>query len=245
VKRLSRKEVKEALKQIPMEQILIGQGETKETRLTHKELRFAEEIAKGASKAEAYRRSRETRAKPATASRRGQALMKDDAIVAQVEAFRLAMEAERLRTPAQLRALTIQKLTEGALDKSFPPAQRIKCLELLGKITEVALFTERREIIKTVDSSQIREKLIQSLSALAKKGATDVNYKDGESLLAELTKGPEVIEPAEPASHPVATPRGGFDAQDLTTHTNPLIQSSPETHLPSVSKDDELIAEKS
>lgn len=233
MKRLTRKEVQEGLKQIPIERILIGKAESPKTRLTPKQIRFAEQIALGETKAGAYRKSRETKAKPVTASRRGQDLMKNSAIVAQVEAFKLAQEAERLRTPAQLRALTIQKLTEGALNEEFPPAQRVKCLELLGKITEVALFTERREIIKTTDSAQIKERLIKSL--ISAMGKDSNRYKDGDSLLAELTGGVVDVEASEP--HRQATPQVAFDSPMASKHTNPHIQSNEEAsdqsaHLP-------------
>lgn len=234
MKRLTRKEIQEGLKAVPIERILIGRAESPQTRLTPKQIRFAEEIAKGATKAEAYRKSRETKAKPHTASRQGQKLMKSDAIVAQVEAFRLAMEAERLRTPAQLRALTIQKLTEGALNEDFPPAQRVKCLELLGKITEVALFTERREVVKISDTEQIKAKLVQSIRlALKASGAKDVDYKSGDELLAEI-HGAVAKESSGGEPHPSAAPQEIFDAQDDTKHTNPHIQSASEVaHLPS------------
>lgn len=229
MKRLSRKEIQEGLKQIPIEQILLGRVDSPQTKLTPKQIRFAEQIALGESKASAYRKSRDTKAKPITASRRGQELMKNGAIVAQVEAFKLAIEAERLRTPAQLRALTIHKLTEGALDAEMPPAQRVKCLELLGKITEVALFTERREIIKTTDSAQIKEKLIESLLLALNKESN--RYKDGESLLAELTGGVVDVEATEP--HHQATPQEAFESPLAIKHTNPHNESALNfAHLP-------------
>jgi hypothetical protein len=37
-----------------------------------------------------------------------------------------------------LRALAIQQLTEHSLNPEFPAAQRVKCLELIGKMTEVS-----------------------------------------------------------------------------------------------------------
>ena len=191
MKRLTRREVQEGLKTVPIERILLGGAETKQTRLTPKQIKFAEQIALGNSKAEAYRKSRDTKAKPVTASRRGQDLMKNSAIQAQVEAFKLAQEAERLRTPAQLRALTIQKLTEGALSEDFPPAQRVKCLELLGKITEVALFTERREVVRVNDAEQIKQKLLESLRSALKVNAIDAKLIEGDSLLREIQAGAE------------------------------------------------------
>lgn len=161
--------------------------------------------------------------------------MKNPAIVSQVEAFRLAIEAQKLATPAHLRALTIQKLTEGALDPEFPPAQRVKCLELLGKITEVALFTERREVVQVKDPEQVKQKLLESIRLAMKSGsAQDVDYSSGDELLAEL-QGAGDIESAGGEPHPEAAPQKDFDAPGNHIHTIPHLQSSleSEAHLPS------------
>jgi len=180
---------------MPIETILLGANNAKEKRLTASQIKFAEEIAKGKTKAEAYRQSRpngrKSKAKPKTASQRGQELSKDGAIQAQIEAFKLALEAQKYQTPLHLRALTIHKLTEKVLDPACPPAQQIKAMELLGKITEVALFTERREVIQHNTSDQMKEKLLSSLRlAISSQGVTDVTETDPESLLAELTAKP-------------------------------------------------------
>jgi hypothetical protein len=193
--KLTRKQITEGLQQMPIETILLGANNAKEKRLTASQIKFAEEIAKGKTKAEAYRQSRpngrESKAKPKTASQRGQELSKDGAIQAQIEAFKVALEAQKYQTPLHLRALTIHKLTEKVLDPSCPPAQQIKAMELLGKITEVALFTERREVIQHNTSDQMKEKLLSSLRlAISSQGVTDVTETDPESLLAELTAKP-------------------------------------------------------
>jgi hypothetical protein len=233
MKRLSRAEVKEALKAVPIERVLVGMAESGQTRLTPKQIRFAEEIAKGETKAGAYRKSRETKAKPSSASRQGQELMKNPAIVAQVEAFRLAGEAEKLRTPASLRAFTIQKLTEGALSEDFPPAQRVKCLELLGKITEVALFTERKVVEHlTADPEQIKIQLISTLKKALKVDAIDAKLIEGDTLMQEI-RGAGLDESSGAEPHPMATPPSEFDTLQDCIHTNPHIESN-EAHQPSV-----------
>ena len=232
MKRLTRREVQEGLKTVPIERILIGGAETKQTRLTPKQIKFAEQIALGNSKAEAYRKSRDTKAKPVTASRRGQDLMKNSAIQAQAEAFKLALDAERLRTPAQLRALTIQKLTEGALSEDFPPAQRVKCLELLGKITEVSLFSERRTTVHIHDAENIKQKLLESLRSALKVNAIDAKLIEGDSLLREIQAGAEPIDSDGGEPHPSGTPQENFDGTQACIHTNPHTESIDESaHL--------------
>ena len=232
MKRLTRKEIQEGLKAVPIEQILMGRVESPETRLTPKQIRFAEQIARGESKASAYRKSRETKAKPASASRQGQELMKNPAIVSQVEAFKVAIEAERLRTPAQLRAFIIHELTKGALNTEMPPAQKVKCLELLGKITEVALFTDRREVVQINRSEDIKSRLVAILSKAVKANAEDAQVA-GESLLKELA-GPVSEENPRGEGHHPGTPQNSFDDSVTVKHTNPHIGSGPEAHLPDV-----------
>jgi hypothetical protein len=198
--RLTRKQVKEALEQTPIEQVLLGSVGARETKLTPKQREFARQLAMGESKAGAYRKSRTTKAKPETASKRGQELAKDGAVVAQVEAFKAAFEAQKYQTPAHLRALAIHELTKHALNEDCPPAQRIKALELLGKITEVALFTERREIVQVTDAAQAKERLLDALRTITTQTeVVDVVDTAAESLLAELAgpsieAQPEVIE---------------------------------------------------
>lgn len=168
--KLTRAQVKESLKSVSIETILLGVHSAKKTGLTPKQIRFAEEIAKGESKAGAYRKAYKSKGKPETQSRRGVELTSDGRIQAQIEAFQAAFEAQKYATPAHLRALTIHELTKHALDKDFPAAQRMKALELLGKITEVALFTERREVVHVANPAEIKEKLLASLKLAISAG---------------------------------------------------------------------------
>jgi hypothetical protein len=93
--------------------------------------------------------------------------------------------------------LAIHKITEKALDPDVPPAQQLKALELLGKITEVALFTERREIVQTTNSQEMKDKLLNSIRlALSSRDATDVTVDDADSLLAEITGATSVMDDA-------------------------------------------------
>ena len=230
MKKLTRAQIREGLKQIPIETVLLGSVGAKEKTLTAKQMEFARQIALGETKAGAYRKSRETKAKPASASRQGQELMKNPAIVSQVEEFKVALEAQKFATPAHLRALTIHKLTEGALDPAMPPAQRVKCLELLGKITEVALFTERREVVRVTDAEQIRSKLLESIRTAIKVDAIDVEASGDELLaeLAEVKRGD--AEQIEQANDPQpGTPQTLLSHTAAVMHSNPHIESA---HLP-------------
>ena len=173
---------------MPMDVILLGAVNAKTTKLTSKQRAFAKEVAMGNTKTGAYRKTYKTKGKPSTQSAEAQKLSKNPAIATQIEAFRVALEANQYITPASLRALAIHKITEKALDPDVPPAQQLKALELLGKITEVALFTERREIVQITNSQEMKDKLLNSIRlALSSRDATDVEVDDADSLLAEIT----------------------------------------------------------
>jgi hypothetical protein len=196
-RRLSRKQVAEGLKAQPMEAILLGAGNSKDKRLTGKQIKFAEALAMGDTKAGAYRAAYNTKAKPQVQSLEGQRLAASPAISLQIDAFKLALEAQRYATPAALRALVIERLTQAAINPDVAPAQQLRALELLGKVTEVAAFTERRELIKTDSAVNAKERLINSLRAAITTSSGD----GGKSLLAELSRRhPDNISDAEPCN---------------------------------------------
>ena len=199
--KLTRKQIQEGLKAMPMDTLLLGVASSKTTKLTPKQMKFAEEIAKGNSKAEAYRKAYNSKGKPKTQSNEGQKLTKDQAITAQIDAFKVAMEAQKYQTPAHLRMHIIHSLTQKTLDPEVPHAQQLKALELLGKITEVSLFTQRIEHIKTDSSEAMREKLIKSLAlAMNSSGDKKIAEYSAESLLAELTGEASVNDSVSPVN---------------------------------------------
>ena len=184
--KLTREQIREGLKAQPIEALLLGAGNAKKTTLTHKQRKFAQALAQGETKAAAYRAAYDTHTNPHAQSIEGQRLASHPAIALQVEALRLAAEARAYATPPALRALVLERLTAHAIDPDVKPAQRLRALELLGKVTEVAAFTERRELIKVTDSSQARTKLIQTLRDAMRAGAIDA------TILEPLTKAEPV-----------------------------------------------------
>lgn len=174
--RLSRKQIKEALEAVPIEVTLLGATNARSSKLTPKQRAFAEGVAMGKTKAGAYREAYGSKGKPHTASRRGQELAKHGAIQAQIDALKLANEARKYATPAALRALVLERLTAHAIDEDIQPAQRLRALELLGKVTEVAAFTERRELIKTTDAGAARDALLQSLRSAISATSTPIDF---------------------------------------------------------------------
>ena len=238
--KLTRKQIKEGLEQVPMDAVLLGVGDRHGTTLTPKQREFARQVALGETKADAYRKAYNAKGKPKGVANNGHALSRHTGVQLEIEAYRLAAEAEKQRTPAQLRALVIHQLTKHALDEACPPAQRIKALELLGKVSEVAAFTERKETTVTHQSSAIKQKLLDQL-----RNVVDItpNEKDdadesADSLLAELQAiqgAGEIFEDGLGQTHPPGTPLDEGDVQPNNTHTIPHKQihsnSNPRTQI--------------
>jgi hypothetical protein len=63
-------------------------------------------------------------------------------------------------------------------------------------MTEVALFTERRELVKVTDSEQMRDQLMKSIRlAFSSGGAIDVEASEVNSLLDEISGKPALDDP--------------------------------------------------
>ena len=221
VQKLTRAQIKEGLDQIPVETLLMS-GEGKQAKITHKQREFARAVAMGQSKANAYRVSHKAKPTKATITTEPYKLMRDPRITREVEAYRLALEAEKHRNPVQLKALLVQQLVQHSLDEDFPPAQRMKALQLIGQLFEVGAFLERKETTVVHKSTDIRTRLLERLGTL-----TDVNAKmdEGRALMDEI-KGGETVDD-DGSSRPTAPVPAQNDAVAVACapHTVPDIQS--------------------
>jgi hypothetical protein len=202
--RLTRKVVAETLKTVPIDQVLVGAHRSSTKALTPKQRKFAEAVAMGATKAGAYREAYDTHTTPGAQSVEGRRIAANPRVALQIEAFKVAAEAKRYATPAALRSLVIEQLTAMAVDPDVKDAQRLRALELLGKVTEVAAFTERRELVKVTESGDARTRLVDSLrQALA---VVDVQAIEPD-LLAELKPAGEgLVDSAGETTGEGATP---------------------------------------
>jgi len=218
--KLTRAQIKAGFDQVPIE-TLLSSGEGKTPKLTSKAKAFAHAVALGNTKAAAYRQTYNPRPAKSTIVTAPYKLAGDARIQREIEAYKLAIEAEKHRTPAQLKALLVQQLVEHTLDPDFPPAQRMKALQLIGNLFEVGAFLERKESTVIHKSSDIRARLLDRLQARAPSAPADAL-----ELLQEIRDG---------AAIPVGdlgAPTGGAPGQcDPTpagahTHTVPNIQSS-------------------
>ena len=190
---------------MPVDRLLLGAG-AHGVSLTKKQKAFAEEVVKSGNKTAAYRKAYDTHGKPATQSRKAQEVASNGKVQAYIEALEEAERARAYLVPARLRDLAIHKITEKALDPSVPPAQQLKALELLGKITEVSLFTHRTETIHLTSSADIKDQLMKSLRLALSGSITDVEAKPVDDLLAEIAGGYDAVT--------VVTPDGSTILQD-------------------------------
>jgi hypothetical protein len=179
------------------------------------------EVAKGSTGAAAYRKAYNTKASPKIQGDAAHKLKSRPDINQEIEAYKAAIDAETYRTPAGLRSLIIQSLVQTIIDPDTPPAVRVQAAKVAGQITEVGLYTERKEVRTITSSEDARAAIMAQLKQLTAADVQDVTAidQDADSLLAELAKS------AGDVTHRGATPKAD-DAESLAyIHTIPHEQS--------------------
>lgn len=215
--KLTRKQIREGLEQVPIADIL---GKAVSRELTHKQKTFALELAKGNTKAGSYRKVYSSKAKPKTAGDAGSRLAKDPRISAEAKALSLALESQKHRTPEALRALVIQSLVSVLIDPEAKQATKVASAKVLGTVTEVSAFTERRETTIIRSSDNAKGELLKQIRTMLSGSVTDVDSFDPSELLAELATDSTNGEP-----HPTPTNPNQNGTPELPKHTIPLEQS--------------------
>jgi hypothetical protein len=214
--KLSRAQIKAGLEQIPMSTIL----GVSDKALTPKQKQFCKESALGASGAEAYRRAYKSKGKPQTVAVKASHLKAQDKIKASIAAMEAAIEAQTYQTPVALRALVIQTLVQTMIDPEAKDSVKVAAAKTLGTVTEVAAFTERKEIRTIKSSEDTKTQLMARLRDMMKAGATDAVMIETDSLMAELAGKTEVSDP-----HPSPTPTHTQEESHSQLHTIPHKQS--------------------
>jgi hypothetical protein len=224
---LSRKQIREGLAQVPIDQVLGVSGE-----LTTKQKRFAAEVASGSTKADAYRKAYKPTATKRTLASKPYELARDERIQREIEAYKMANEAAKYRSAQQLRDLVIQSLVQVVIDPDAKPAVKVQAAKVLGTVTEVAAFTERKEITTIKTSIDARAQLMQQLREMVKASAVDAVEVDALSLMQELAPITPSDDP-HPGGTPHIEPEHGLDH----IHTIPHEQSPADSDLPEKSDD--------
>ena len=94
----------------------------------------------------------------------------------------------RSRTPAQLRELVIHQLTITAISDEVSVRDRLTALKMLGTVSEVSAFTERKESLVIHESSKVKQQLLDQLKTIVNGEIVEAasSTDEGEQLLAQL-----------------------------------------------------------
>ena len=196
--------------------------------LTTKQKNFAKELAMGATKADAYRKAYKKNASKSTLASKPYLLARDERIKLEVEHYEMAIEGAKYRTPALLRELVIQSLVQVLIDPEAKHATKVQASKVLGTVTEVSAFTERKEIRTITSSEDTKAKIMEQLKVLMRGEAEDATIVEADTLLKELTSDP----------HPAPTPGRPQQESHTDLHTIPLEQSPQELNSPHPSEND-------
>jgi hypothetical protein len=213
----SRKQLRETIKGKDIGAVLsIPRG-----TLTQRQKRFASALVlEGKTGADAYRSAGySAKGKPKTIGDAASRLKADCRIQAEIEALERAKQVAALHSAEALRSLVISTLTSAIIDPESKPATRITAAKILGQVTEVAAFTERKEITHVQDSGAIRSQILDQLKSMM-LGTADAQDVDATELLAELS----VAEP-----HPGGIPPNAERDSGADVHSNDHEQFPPES----------------
>jgi ethanolamine utilization protein EutP (predicted NTPase) len=219
--KISRAQLREALETVPTDS-LFSPAVSKE--LTTKQKRFARDVAMGATKAQAYRNNYNAKS-PHTMTSKPYHLAADDRVKAEIEAIKRAISAQEYQTPAALRALVIQSLVGVITNPDSQPGQITAAAKVLGTVTEVAAFTERKEVRTITSSEDARAKIMAELRQLTAADVEDVTAidADADSLLAELEAGApgDDVDSGGSVTHRPPTPQDASEESLAYIHTIP------------------------
>jgi hypothetical protein len=129
--------------------------------------------------------------------------------------------------------LVIHQLTLTAVSGDVSVRDRLSALKMLGTVSEVGAFTERKESLVIHESSKVKQQLLDQLKTIVGGDIREVKQSDeeGEELLAKLAEGRanKTVE-ADTHSHPI--PPNLLDSSGNTMHNNPLTESPLESTDP-------------
>ena len=236
----SRKELKAAIDQHGISRVMM----TRKSELSPKMRKFAENVALGETGADSYRKAYNTTAKPKTIGDNASRLKADSRIKAEIEAYQLAIESQKYQSAANIRALVVQSLVQVLIDSESSPAHRISASKVLGSISEIGMFVDRKEITHVQASDDIRQTIMQQLKTIA-SDASDVDV-DANALLRDLIGADNGVNTSDSVDDVILTssdgtlphpPESKNEPHLHTLHTIPLKQSQQNTDSPIPSDD--------
>jgi hypothetical protein len=235
---MKRKDIRQALNEIPVEQILmVGKSE-----LTGKQREFCKQVALGSTGAAAYRSAYKSKGKPNTQASEASKLKASPMISTTIQAMTLANEAAKYADASSLRNLVIHSLVQVLIDPDAKHATKVASAKVLGTVTEVAAFTERKEISHIQHSDAIKDQIMAQLKTMM-LDTSDAVTVDATDLLAELVgddakgranaseSGDDCDSDNADRTHPVP-PDFDFGTPPPSQHTIPHKQSHQDTDSP-------------
>jgi hypothetical protein len=141
-----------------------GGGARNQHGLTAKEEAFARYVAEGNTQSEAYRLSYSAeKMKPQTIWHEAYLTAKRPIVRERIEALHSVMEKEAMHDAVRARAFIIERLWHEASDMDNRASERLKAVELLGKLEWIGAFKERSEMITTDQNPDAIKRRIEEL----------------------------------------------------------------------------------
>ena len=139
--------------------------------LTPKQEKFVQGVVSGMTASESYRKAYSTKnMKDSSVWTEASKLMSRPKVSQRVKLGLIRKNEYAATTGLSLRQMVLEQLQKEALNTDNNEASRIRALELLGKVSEVALFTERLETTSSSKSSdEIRLELEQKIQSMFNK----------------------------------------------------------------------------
>jgi hypothetical protein len=215
--KLTKAQISEVLEQQPIESILLG---TSKSRLTTKQKAFCENLARGDTKAGAYRKAYDSKGKPAIQANEGYKLAKRPDIAMMTEAIQKGLEFQKSYSLGQIRALVVSNLTKEATDPDNSASVRVAALRTLGTVAGVDAFQHIAQKTIIHDSETNRAKLLEQLKQAMQDNARTIDG-DVSELMAEIGRGKRTIE----ETHTTPTNQIEPVADELLLHSIPDKQS--------------------
>lgn len=182
--------------------------------MTHKQKEFARRVAMGQTKAQAYRDAYKQDSTRNVIVNKPYMLMRDERIQKEIQAYELAIESAKYRTPIALRELVIQSLVQTLIDPEAKHAQKVAAAKVLGTVAEVSAFVDRKQITHVSSADHARDQIMMMLSEMVRSQAIDV---DPATLIQELE-----------GTHPSPTPQDAESESPSHVHTIPHDLSNPQ-----------------
>jgi hypothetical protein len=151
--------------------VRLSAGQGKDANgLTTKQEAFCQHVAKGSNLSDAYRAAYDaSNMKPNIINNEACKLMARREIADRVNALITQNRDRESLDSTRIRQHVIDKLWQESQSTSNPANVRVRALELLGKMTDVSLFTEKvqTETVVARDASEIEQAIREKLARIA------------------------------------------------------------------------------